>query len=383
MCACFDKRVRWVQGKRLVAVAAAKRHMVVMSSEGDIYTWGHRVVTPRRVQLAGETCKSTCGLCHLLHCCFMPSCFPVSHELNVSCRGYTFRFWLSGTLVSDAGHGLVSKTSLSQVHCSQHCPQHILVRVCVRKLSPVVVWQLMLRQLVLHCSLFGLIIPSCAFTTLQHGQQLQPKSLLPVIARAVCVGARDVARAGALGDIAFHKGQTEISRPHAVAIAAGAAHSCCLTRSGVVLAWRSWDANLAVQEVCASLTGKKIVSIAAGLLCTHHSAVCLSVCVCVCVCVSADVLCIKGSRFVSSDSRTPACGACLTTSTLYMTCGHSTGHLSNCLIDYFCLSACLPACLWTRLPASLNHLPNIKMGFYCPHAFLSFDFNCRLSVAEF
>ena len=43
-----------VQGKRLISVAAAKRHMVVMSSEGDIYTWGHRVVTPRRVQLAGK-----------------------------------------------------------------------------------------------------------------------------------------------------------------------------------------------------------------------------------------------------------------------------------------------------------------------------------------
>ncbi|KAL0052945.1 hypothetical protein WJX82_010178 [Trebouxia sp. C0006] len=125
----LPRQVEAMQGKRLMAVAAAKRHMVVMSSDGDIYTWGHRVVTPRRVQLAG---------------------------------------------------------------------------------------------------------------------------------------ARDVARAGALGDIAFHKGQTEISRPHAVAVAAGAAHSCCLTRSGLVLAWRSWDANLAVQEVCAGLAGKKIVSIAAG-----------------------------------------------------------------------------------------------------------------------
>ncbi len=94
-----------------------------------------------------------------------------------------------------------------------------------------------------------------------------------------------MARAGALGDIAFHKGQTEISRPHAVAVAAGAAHSCCLTRSGVVLAWRSWDANLAVQEVCAGLAGKKIVSIAAGLLCAHHSAACVCVSVSVPVCV--------------------------------------------------------------------------------------------------
>lgn len=78
-------------------------------------------------------------------------------------------------------------------------------------------------------------------------------------------GARDVHRAGGLGDVAFHKGQSEISRPHAVAITAGVAHSSCLTRSGVVLAWRSWDANLAVQEVSAGLAGKKIVSIAAGM----------------------------------------------------------------------------------------------------------------------
>lgn len=70
-------------------------------------------------------------------------------------------------------------------------------------------------------------------------------------------------------DLVFHKGQGEISRPHAVAIAAGVAHSCCLTRSGVVLAWRSWDANLAVQEVSAGLAGKRVVSIAAGMHSRH------------------------------------------------------------------------------------------------------------------
>ncbi len=77
MFACFDKRAWRFQGKRLVAVAAAKRHMVVMSSDGDIYTWGHRVVTPRRVQLAGETPQVNL-LCHLLLFCFMPSCILVS-----------------------------------------------------------------------------------------------------------------------------------------------------------------------------------------------------------------------------------------------------------------------------------------------------------------
>lgn len=78
-------------------------------------------------------------------------------------------------------------------------------------------------------------------------------------------GARDVQRAGTAGDVAFHKGQSEISRPHAVAIAAGAAHSCCLTRLGVVVAWRSWDPNLTVQEVSGSLAGKRVVSISAGM----------------------------------------------------------------------------------------------------------------------
>ncbi len=42
-----------VQGRTIKAVAAAKRHTVVLSVEGDVYTWGHRVVTPKRVQLAG------------------------------------------------------------------------------------------------------------------------------------------------------------------------------------------------------------------------------------------------------------------------------------------------------------------------------------------
>lgn len=53
-----------MQGKNIVAVAAAKRHTVALSSEGDVYTWGHRVVTPRRVQLAGE---GTCAAARYAH----------------------------------------------------------------------------------------------------------------------------------------------------------------------------------------------------------------------------------------------------------------------------------------------------------------------------
>ena len=43
-----------LQGKHVVAVAAAKRHTVVLTSSGEVLTWGHRVVTPLRVVLAGR-----------------------------------------------------------------------------------------------------------------------------------------------------------------------------------------------------------------------------------------------------------------------------------------------------------------------------------------
>lgn len=42
-----------LQGKDVTAVAAAKRHTLVLTAAGEVYTWGHRGVSPRRVNLAG------------------------------------------------------------------------------------------------------------------------------------------------------------------------------------------------------------------------------------------------------------------------------------------------------------------------------------------
>jgi len=64
--------------------------------------------------------------------------------------------------------------------------------------------------------------------------------------------------------ITFHRGHAEVTRPIAVAIAAGAAHSTALTTAGVVLTWRSADPNLLVQEVRGHLIGRRVVSISAG-----------------------------------------------------------------------------------------------------------------------
>jgi len=97
MFAYFDKHVWCFQGKRLVAVAAAKRHMVVMSSDGDIYTWGHRVVTPRRVQLAGETLQvNLCSLICSISALFSHA-FLCPHVLYAPCRVHILGVGLQGT----------------------------------------------------------------------------------------------------------------------------------------------------------------------------------------------------------------------------------------------------------------------------------------------
>ncbi|KAF5843258.1 regulator of chromosome condensation 1/beta-lactamase-inhibitor protein II [Dunaliella salina] len=63
--------------------------------------------------------------------------------------------------------------------------------------------------------------------------------------------------------INFHKGHSEVMRPTAVSIAAGYAHSCCLTATGAVLAWASADPQLRVKvrvelrvKVCVELRAK-------------------------------------------------------------------------------------------------------------------------------
>ncbi|KAK4414823.1 Inhibitor of Bruton tyrosine kinase [Sesamum alatum] len=44
--------VEYLKGKSFTAVSAAKYHTIVLGSEGEVFTWGHRLVTPRRVVIA-------------------------------------------------------------------------------------------------------------------------------------------------------------------------------------------------------------------------------------------------------------------------------------------------------------------------------------------
>ena len=64
--------------------------------------------------------------------------------------------------------------------------------------------------------------------------------------------------------MAFHRDKHQVARPLAVAVAAGAAHSCVVTASGAVLAWRSMDTSLQVVEVGGLLAGRAAAAVAAG-----------------------------------------------------------------------------------------------------------------------
>ncbi|KAL0410243.1 UNVERIFIED_CONTAM: RCC1 and BTB domain-containing protein 2 [Sesamum latifolium] len=44
--------VEYLKGKSFTAVSAAKYHTIVLGSDGEVFTWGHRLVTPRRVVIA-------------------------------------------------------------------------------------------------------------------------------------------------------------------------------------------------------------------------------------------------------------------------------------------------------------------------------------------
>lgn len=44
--------VEYLKGKVFIRVSAAKYHTVVLGADGEVFTWGHRLVTPRRVVVA-------------------------------------------------------------------------------------------------------------------------------------------------------------------------------------------------------------------------------------------------------------------------------------------------------------------------------------------
>lgn len=50
--------VEYVRGKMFRAVSAAKYHTVILGSEGEVFTWGYKLVMPRRVPITRNTRKA-------------------------------------------------------------------------------------------------------------------------------------------------------------------------------------------------------------------------------------------------------------------------------------------------------------------------------------
>ncbi|OWM73200.1 hypothetical protein CDL15_Pgr001314 [Punica granatum] len=88
----IPRLVEYLKGKRFEKVAAAKYHTVVLGADGEVFTWGHRLVTPKRVVIARNLRKSGP----------MPLKFHSSEKLHVSAiaAGMTHSMALSddGTL---------------------------------------------------------------------------------------------------------------------------------------------------------------------------------------------------------------------------------------------------------------------------------------------
>lgn len=197
------------QGKAVVAAAAGKRHTVVLTAEGEVFTWGHRGVSPRRVELKGAR-----------------DAWAASSQQLWFHRGHTGVFRPQAVAICAGGRG----HSCRGHSCRAHLPQLPLGSGSGPTGS---------RQAMLAAALF----------------------FPPLVQRVGFSGTSLGARSHAANPFSLLHPLTRARPP---APRAGAAHTSVLTATGVVLCWRSADPALAVQEVGGGLAGKRVVSISAG-----------------------------------------------------------------------------------------------------------------------
>ncbi|KAG0555654.1 hypothetical protein KC19_12G185700 [Ceratodon purpureus] len=54
---CIPRLIDYLKGRQMVAISTAKYHTVVLGAEGEVMTWGYKMVTPRRVVVARDIRK--------------------------------------------------------------------------------------------------------------------------------------------------------------------------------------------------------------------------------------------------------------------------------------------------------------------------------------
>jgi hypothetical protein len=186
--------VEALKGRAIGRVSAAKRHTVVLSQEGEVFTWGHKVRGALRLGGRGPVPPPRRAAR------LSPAIAPPAQQAP--------GLWTCGP--------------------SQPEPEQ---RHQVQPGQP------------------GVRLPSgCRPDPPPPPRQVVTPRRVPL------AGTRDASSAGG-AELRFHRGHAEVARPVAAAVAAGAAHTSVLTATGAVLAWRSDDAQLAVREVAGALAG--------------------------------------------------------------------------------------------------------------------------------
>ena len=252
-CNAIPRIVESVMDREIAAVSMSKRHTVVLTHDGDVLTWGHKVCKHLLCPCCLPDCCCTCSVPDL--CCCLVN---FVHILMCDVLGHARTLPYLASVVAALGLRLTADwraVSLCQVaDCSCRCMQVVPpAKVHLHGRRDTARSAKALRLLTSADRRDG----SKAASTVATG-------VPGMHAHARGAAATQVQAHAPRPLIHFHRDNADVTNPRIVAIAAGAAHTSMLTASGVVLAYRSTDPGMVAQEVEGILGHKCVVKIAAG-----------------------------------------------------------------------------------------------------------------------
>ncbi len=222
-------------GKRqVVAVAAAKHHTILCTSAGEVWAMGSNRHGQLGLSNAADTQPEPRRV-SALRSRVIAVAAANKHSVAVTAAGEVYS-WGSNSL-GQLGYGTFDSGSSTAPRLVEALKGRVVVAAAAAKRHTL-----------------ALTADGDVFTWGHRG--VSPR-------RIQLAGARDATASDGKA-LRFHRGHADVVRPEAVAICAGAAHSSSLTRTGVVLSWRSADPALIVQEIGGELAGKRVVSLSAG-----------------------------------------------------------------------------------------------------------------------
>ena len=239
-------------GKRQVtAVAAAKHHTLVCTSAGEVWAMGSN----RYGQLGVSTADTQAEPRRVssLRCRVVAVAAANKHSVAVTSAGEIYT-WGSNSL-GQLGYGTFDSGSSVAPRLVEALKGRVVTAAAAAKRHTIV---LTADDEVFTFGHRGVSPRRVQFTGVRDAVAVAVHTTTTTSA-----GFFD-AEESVRSPLRFHRGHADVVRPEAVAICAGAAHSSALTSTGVVLSWRSADPALVVREVGGALAGKRVVSLSAG-----------------------------------------------------------------------------------------------------------------------